>query len=383
MTVPGRPVAELVAPGHPLLEAVIDLLGERSGPVLRQGAVLVDDGDADEAARVLVYLEHTVVDGRDVAADGQRVASRRFEFVELAEDGTAKAVGSAPYLDHRPATAVERRLLAPVLDSGWLKGDLEAAAFDHAVAEAVPAHLAQVRARTLARVTKAKTKVRERLTAEVHHWDDRANVLAEQAAAGTTPRMNPDRARARADELADRLRRRMAELEREEQLQALPPVVVGAALVVPAGLVARLSGERDRMPATHARETARVERRAVDAVLAAEDALGRHPREMPHNNPGYDIRSTTPDGHLLFVEVKGRISGADSFTVTRTEILTGLNSAERFVLALVDVRPEEHGGGEEVRYLRNPFWGTEDTYFDMTSVTYPWRTFWDRASPPS
>jgi hypothetical protein len=39
--------------------------------------------------------------------------------------------------------------------------------------------------------------------------------------------------------------------------------VVGAALVIPAGLI---PGE----VATCARETARVERRAVDAVLAAE-----------------------------------------------------------------------------------------------------------------
>jgi hypothetical protein len=44
--------------------------------------------------------------------------------------------------------------------------------------------------------------------------------------------MNPDRAQQRADELAARLKRRMAELDKEEQLRALPPVVVGAALVV-------------------------------------------------------------------------------------------------------------------------------------------------------
>lgn len=104
--------------------------------------------------------------------------------------------------------------------------------------------------------------------------------------AGKQPRMNPDRARARAGELASRLTRRLAELEREAQLQALPPVLVGAALVVPAGLLARLRGERDALPAAYARDTAEVDRRAIAAVLAAERAVGRGPEEMAHNNPG-------------------------------------------------------------------------------------------------
>ena len=67
--------------------------------------------------------------------------------------------------------------------------------------------------------------------------------------------------------------------------------------------------------------------------------LGRDPREMPHNNPGYDIESRRPDGHLVFIEVKGRIEGAEEFWVTKTEALHGKNSAAGSRLAMVSVSP--------------------------------------------
>ena len=193
--------------------------------------------------------------------------------------------------------------------------------------------------------------------------------------------MNPARAAQRRDDLKARMRRRLAELEEEQQLSPLPPVVVGAALVVPAGLLARLRGERVATPADFARERERVERLAVDAVLAAERAAGRVPEEMPHNNPGFDVRSKDPaTGATWFLEVKGRVAGADSVTVTKNEILTGLNRPETFRLALVEVAPDDT---TTVRYVEQPFRGTDDVYFDVKSVNYQWWELWERGREPS
>src|SRR3954454_16875157 len=100
--------------------------------------------------------------------------------------------------------------------------------------------------------------------------------------------MNSGRARQRANDLEARLKHRMDELEKEAQLSARPPTVIGGALVIPDGLLERLRGRRGEGPATYAKETARVERLAVYAFLAAEHAAGRRPKEMPHNNKGYD-----------------------------------------------------------------------------------------------
>jgi hypothetical protein len=124
-----------------------------------------------------------------------------------------------------------------------------------------------------------------------------------------------------------------------------------------------------------------VERRAVEAVLAIETRLRRNPVEMPPNNPGYDIRSIDSEQHLRLIEVKGRIEGAESVTVTRTEILTGLNSSRNYVLALVEVLPE---GGERVRYLRDPFSGKSPRlHFAETSTSFDWRRLWEAAGDPS
>ena len=54
--------------------------------------------------------------------------------------------------------------------------------------------------------------------------------------------MNSAKARQRADELQARLRQRLEELDAERQLSSLPPVVAGAALVVPAGLLSSRRG---------------------------------------------------------------------------------------------------------------------------------------------
>ncbi|WP_208029418.1 DUF3883 domain-containing protein [Rhabdothermincola sediminis] len=380
VTVEGTPMAELVAPGHPLLDATIDVLVERHGNLLRQGAVLVDDTDPGETPHVLLYLEHAIRDARTDAHGKPQVVSRRFEFAEVTPDGSTRVAGVAPHLDTRPATETELALLEPLLAQDWLHGDVEKRGTSAAIAEAVPAHLAQVRAHTMARVHKTRAAVRERLTREITYWDHRAVELREQADAGKQPKMNPERAQARANALEERLRRRLDDLDKQEQLSALPPVVVGGALVVPAGLLDRLSGRRRDSAAEHARSVEAVERAAVEAVMAAERALGREPEEMPRNNPGYDIRSRTPDGHWIFIEVKGRLAGAGTVTVTRTEILFGLNADAAHRLALVEVGSD---GRTEVRYLTAAFAGMEGrVHFAETAVTFDWAKLWERGGDP-
>ena len=113
--------------------------------------------------------------------------------------------------------------------------------------------------------------------------------------------------RQRADELTGRLQKRLAELEQERRLSPLPPVFRGGALVVPAGLIRRLQGVQSQEPPTFAADTERSERLAMQAIMETERRLGYHPRDVSHQNLGYDIESAVPDtGRLRFLEVKGR-----------------------------------------------------------------------------
>lgn len=167
------------------------------------------------------------------------------------------------------------------------------------------------------------------------------------------------------------MKRRLDELGRERQLSPLPPVIAGGALVVPAGLLERLRGERVDPPGSFARETARVDRLAVEAVLMTERALGRRPTEMAHNNPGYDVLSRDPmSDEIVFIEVKGRVVGADEVMVSRNQLLTSLNKPDTFILALVAVAED---GSTDVRYLRRPYRGHEEALFGVTKVVFDWK----------
>ena len=110
------------------------------------------------------------------------------------------------------------------------------------------------------------------------------------------------------------------------------------------------------------------------AVMAAEQRLGRQPKEMSHNNPGYDIESRDPQtGMLYFIEVKGRIEGNDTVTVSGRQVIHSQNVPEAFVLAVVEV-PMDREAKPTVRYARRPFEGTE-VPFGKFAITVPLAEF--------
>ncbi|MHB1536751.1 MAG: protein NO VEIN domain-containing protein, partial [Acidimicrobiales bacterium] len=123
------------------------------------------------------------------------------------------------------------------------------------------------------------------------------------------------------------------------------------------------------------------ELRAVEAVCAAERACGWEPTVMPYANPGYDVRSEQPGGGVRFVEVKGRVEGAEVFMVTRNEILHALNVPDAWVLALVEVSADDPGA-DRVRYLGRPFGDTVHLPFDTTATVLSWPDYWGRAAAP-
>ena len=356
------PQADFISPGHPLLESVIDLILEMYREMLRSGAVLIDPTDPGKSPRVLFFLEQSIQDARAAQLGDKRVISREVHFVEVGEDGSIHTGGGAPYLDYRPATGTEITTLAPILKAEWIGGEeLEANVQAFAIEKLVPRHLDSVRKRREELIDKTMTAVHERLTKEINYWDKRAAELSQKEKAGkVNTRLNSTKAQQRAEELASRLEQRTQELALERQISATPPVVIGGALVVPIGL---LLGES--LP-PYLLDTRVTEAIAMQAVMEKEVQLGNHPLDVSKDNLGYDIESLDPDlGKLRFIEVKGRKAGGDTVTITRNEILTGINSPDQFILAVVEV---EDGIGFEPRYISKPFKKEPD--FGVTSANY-------------
>ncbi len=372
------PVAAFLCPGHPLLDATIDLILERYRDLMKRGAVLVDEADDGGTLRALFYLEHAVQDGRKSRTGEQQVISQRLQFVEINENGETVDAGPAPYLDYRPLIEEERAALGDALEAPWLSEAIENKVMAYAVENVVPGHVEEVRARRLPEIDKVEREVTARLKKEINYWDHRAQDLKAQERAGKKTRLSSANAEARANDLADRLQRRLDELGKERDISALPPVIRGGAIVVPAGLLRKVTGEK-AAPAELAENTAEVEKLAMDAVMTAERSLGFEPRDVSKAKLGYDVESRDPNnGGLRFIEVKGRIEGADTVMVSRNEILTALNKPDSFILAIVQV--SDGGYADEPRYVRVPFQREPD--FGATSVTYKLRDLLVRAEGP-
>jgi hypothetical protein len=380
ITPPGQPPAAFVCPGHPLLDATLGLLLEQHGDLLRRGTVLVDECDAGTDPRILVMLEHTIQDANMDARGTRRTVSQQMLTVECRADGQMSSVQYAPYLDYRPLEAGELDIATLLAHPAcqWIGRDLEQQVLGHAIATIVPRHVQEVKHRRLEVIAKTRAAVQDRLSKEIAYWDHRAEDLKLQEQAGKpNARLNSQEARRRADDLQSRLQKRMEQLDREAQLSPLPPVVIGGLAVVPVGLISAITG-RPLPPTTHPTATQESAARARAIVMAIERGLGFEPVDREFERLGYDIESRDPaTGKLRFIEVKGRVAGARTITVTRNEILVSLNKPEDYLLALVQFQED---GSHHVAYLRQPFEREPD--FAVVSQTYEVAELLARASEP-
>lgn len=377
----GQPLAAFVCPAHPLLDATIDLTLERHRDLLKRGTVLVDERDTGTKPRVLFYLEHAIQDASVTRSGERRVVSKRMLYVELDETGTTRHLQYAPYLDYRPLKpddpSIETILSRP--ETAWMTRELEHNAQGYAVANVVPEHVQEVRSRQLDLITKTEAAVKERLTKEITYWDHRAEQLKLQEQAGrANARLNSGEARKRADGLQARLEKRLEELKQERQLSPLPPVIIGGLMIVPIGLLQAMKGQ-PRATTAESPDTQASATRARTIVMEIERSLGFDPVDREQDKLGYDIESRVPGtGKLRFLEVKGRVTGADTITVTKNEILYSLNKPDDFILAIVEFIGDN---SHRVHYVRQPFQREPD--FGVTSVNYNFSELLSKGHFPS
>jgi superfamily II DNA or RNA helicase len=372
---PGLSRAVFMHPGHPLMLSISDIILEQHANLLRQGAILVDPADEGTEPWMLFLLTHEVKSG-----DGT-VLSKRLQFVRVAPDGNAGFAGWAPHLDLVPLPEAERSFVHDVVAAPWAASNQESRAVSLAAATLVPEHYSEVASRQIAHVEKTLTAVHERLTKEIAFWQDRWMKLREDQEAGKDVRLNLENVRRTLSDLEGRLENRKRDLQAMRHVVNGTPVVLGGALVIPAGLMSKRRGDEpaDSTAAAIAADAAtrvRIERVAMEAVRQAEESRGCHVIDVSAEKCGWDLTSyppvvegKQPEPH--HIEVKGRVKGAGTVCVTRNEMLYAFNQGEKFVLAVVLV-----GEGDAVEgphYIRNPFdrepdWGVASINFDLNAL---------------
>lgn len=369
--IPGLVPASLICPGHPLLDATVDLIRERNADALKHGSIFIDDEDYGRDPRLLFYIEDAIQDGVILPNGNKRIISKNVHFVELKEDGTAKNAGYAPYLDYRAATEEETKAILDYAKSQtWLSQGVEERAQGYAISEIIPEHFARVKTHKLEMLDKIAKAVKDRMTQEIQYWDFRAIDLREKEAAGKgNQRLTSANAARRAEELEARMQKRLAEIDTERMISAMPPVIVGGSLVIPKGLLHILTHQTT--PDTFSQgDRQAVEHAAMKAVMDIELRLGNTPTDVSAAKCGYDVESRIPERirayarALRMIEVKGRKKGSTTVTVSKNEILTCLNKPDEFILAIVEV------DGDKTRtvYLKKPFKNAPD--FTATSVNF-------------
>ncbi len=378
---PGLARAVLMHPGHPLMLSMSDLILEQHANLLRQGTILIDPADDGTEPWLLFLLTHEVKSG-----DGA-VLSKRMQFVRVAPDGRASFAGWAPHLDLEPLAQSERPLLQDILSAPWIAADQEARAVTLAAATLVPEHYNEVAGRRTAHVEKTLNAVHDRLTKEIAFWQDRWLKLKEDGEAGKDVRLNLENVRRTLADLEGRLENRKKELHAMRHVDNGTPVVLGGALVVPAGLIRARRGDEpaDPIAATFAADAAaraRIERLAMTAVRRAEEARGCSVVDVSAYKCGWDLTSYPPPVGKLqpearHIEVKGRVKGATTVTLTRNEMLYAFNQGDKFLLAIVLI-----GNNDEIdgpHYIRNPF--DREPCWGISSINYNLGDLLARAEP--
>ncbi|HDS4033286.1 TPA: DUF3883 domain-containing protein [Klebsiella pneumoniae] len=349
----GKALAELIHPVHPLMHSVLDLTLQMHRNKLKQGAILIDPADDSDMPRLILMLEHTI---RETNGQAKSIASRRIQFVSIDMNNKATYAGWTPHLDLQPIEESDLLLIKDILHSPWLSQPLEPLALQLASEKLVPDHYAEVKLRRELQADKTLEAVHERLVKEINYWQDRFLKLSDDVKAGKQPKLQPENARRRVDELTARLQQRTAELIALKQVVSSTPVVIGSALVIPQGFLSKRKGEVIFTPDAASR--AHIEKVAMSAVTSAELTLGHSVFDVSADKCGWDITARPPlntDGSLpqdRHIEVKGRSKGQTTITVSRNEILYALNQAEKFLLAIVLVDGDSFEGPF---YIRQPF----------------------------
>ena len=378
ITIPDGERAELIAPGTPLLDAVVARVLEDHSSTLDSGAVLVATDDTRTEPRLLVYLDHTVTDGRIVHGHRQ-VVSRRFQYVEIDQHGNVTDPGPEPYIGYAAPTPNQQTLIDEHVDPSWAGKSAENTAKAWAIEHLAGPHFDELRTITKKRVGKVREAVRQRMVTEIRYWQQKAEETKRKELAGKKPSPSSGTAMLRSEEFEDRWVRRRLELDIEENLQNSPPTIVGAALIIPTGLLDTFAGHPPDADLVAIK--AETDRRAVAAVMQAELDLGRVPTEQEHSNPGFDIESVDPvSGTHFFIEVKGHLPGTTEIHVSSTQVQKAKSNPERWRLAVASV-PIDPAANPIVRYLVEPF-ADYTLHFAQTSLPMNVAELLSRAGTP-
>jgi hypothetical protein len=284
--------SEWVTPGHPLFEAVREDVTERVRDHLRRGAVFYDLHS--KTPNRLDVFTAAIKDGRG------NCLHRKLFAVQVGMDGTMMIKEPTIFLD---------LALAPIgtaVPDGNGLPDREAAELA-LIDKALNPLLAEVVTQRQRETETISRHIEISLNELIHRQNLKMAAVYEQAE--TTPQLleaNKKPIEDRLDELNGRLERRRDELQQERQCTIGEIQHIGRAWVLP-------HPERTSPGIAPMVRDEEIERSAINAAKAYEEARGWRVESVESQNRGFDLISRKPHPEdpqtcieVRFIEVKGR-----------------------------------------------------------------------------
>ncbi|MEN3184791.1 MAG: helicase-related protein, partial [Atribacterota bacterium] len=311
--------AVFIAPGHPLLETVIENILVKSEDDLRRGAVFIDpDGRLDGW---LWFFEGEIRDGKD------QVAGRRIFAVFQSATGELQEVNPSILWDLKPGTPEH----PPEPSPG------EEVVFGHVlgILEAYRDELEKRRRRAAEIKRKYGLQSLDELIMESE--SKLIDYETRRLKGENFPEVELQNERRRNEELKARKRALEQEIQWEVSLSAAEPKLLGVARIRPL--------LREDFP----REDPAIEAIGMQVAMDYELSQGRRPQDVSRENLGYDIRSESPDGTVRYIEVKAR-AHTGPVVLTPNEWLKARRLQEEYWLYVV----ENAAGNPRLFTIQNP-----------------------------
>lgn len=325
-----REDAYFVAPGHPLLEALIERIFTECAEDMRRGAVFADpDGNLNG---LLWFVEAEIRDGIN------QVAGKRLFTVYQPLEGEWHLVQPSVLWDLKPLEPGSELQVNPsplALDEPRTTAFIIESALEHYRAELLERrqHDAEI---------KRKYGLRSLEQMLIESEAKLIDYEMRRARGASIPEITIQREERHKRELEARKQVLEETIQREVSLLPATPRVLGVARVVPYVPVPTAEGAAMR-------SSAEIEALGMEVAMKHEREQGRSPKDVSKENPGFDIRSTALDGTVRYIEVKARAT-TGPVDLTPNEWLMAQRLGEEYWLYIV-----ENASSDPVLYMiQNP-----------------------------
>ena len=336
--------AEFVAPGHPLMEALVEEIFKRYEKDIQRGALFFDP--SEKFLGKIWFFEVELRDGT-----GEVAGKRLFAFHE--NNGHVRQVNPAVLWDLMPAT--EPNVDGPEGDRAFSPPMLQAI-------QAMNAYKEEILAR---RKRDAEIKHRYGLRSLEYLIAQSESKLTDyeirQLKGEEIPEMVIDRERRHREELEEKKQKLLRSIEAETHLLPSEPKVLGAVQVLPP-LKKTEPTEADK----------EIERIGMEMAMSYERENGRHPEDVSNLNLGYDIRSEDEHGNVRYIEVKAR-ARTGAITLTANEWFMAKRLQDEYWLYIVENAASDN---PELHTIQNPAsrFKPEEVLGVVRYVIRDWRT---------